>query len=248
MSLPLGGPVHSGAKNWQALPQTKLPNGLAIRYVSRRDVPFLYREVYEEQNYLSGLSLRRGDTVLDVGANIGLFGLRAAETVGREVRRHRACPELLMRLATRKQCMSSDHHLVSRFRNCMGWASLSAALKGRVVCMEPIPKAAAALEHNVQSHKDWCSERGEVLLGPSFPASLWPPFLIRSRLSSHPAILELLRLSASASSTAPGPTFVKRLIAGRMEAIAALATCPHQRADLSRRSSKPQTLVERARC
>ena len=85
MSLPLGRPVQSRALARQDLPQTKLPNGLSIRYVSRRDVPFLYREIYEEQNYLSGLSLKRGDTVLDVGANIGLFGLRAAETVGREV-------------------------------------------------------------------------------------------------------------------------------------------------------------------
>lgn len=97
MAVPLGRPISRGAKIWQDLPQTKLPNGLSIRYVSRRDVPFLYREVYEEQNYLSGLSLRRGDTVLDVGANIGLFGLRAAETVGRGVRQHKACPERAMR-------------------------------------------------------------------------------------------------------------------------------------------------------
>ena len=74
------------APTWHKLPQTRLPNGLKIRYVSRKDVPFLYREVYEEQNYLQGLSLRHGNTVLDIGANIGLFGLRAAETVGAQVK------------------------------------------------------------------------------------------------------------------------------------------------------------------
>ncbi|KAK9866875.1 hypothetical protein WJX84_010205 [Apatococcus fuscideae] len=108
-------PARTQATAWQDLPKTRLPNGLNIRYVSRRDVAFLYREVYEEQGYLKGLSLKRGDTVLDVGANIGLFALRAAETVGPE---------------------------------------------GRVVCMEPIPNAAAALQHNILSHRDWCSAQG----------------------------------------------------------------------------------------
>ncbi|KAK9837978.1 hypothetical protein WJX74_008922 [Apatococcus lobatus] len=80
MSLPLGRPLPSRALPWQDLPQTKLPNGLGIRYVSRRDVPFLY-----------------------------------PETVGPE---------------------------------------------GRVICMEPIPNAAAALQHNIQSHQHWCLKRG----------------------------------------------------------------------------------------
>lgn len=38
-----------------------LPNGLRIRHVSRPDVPFLYREVFEEQSYVRhGISLRHG--------------------------------------------------------------------------------------------------------------------------------------------------------------------------------------------
>ena len=81
------GPAGFEPGSWRTLPQTRLPNGLQIRYVSRRDVAFLYREIYQEQNYLRGLSLSKGDTVLDIGANIGLFGLRAAETVGASVRK-----------------------------------------------------------------------------------------------------------------------------------------------------------------
>ncbi len=79
----MGGPGKAPA--WHKLPQTRLPNGLNIRYVSRKDVAFLYREIYEEQNYLRGLCLKQGNTVLDIGANIGLFGLRAAEALGVQV-------------------------------------------------------------------------------------------------------------------------------------------------------------------
>lgn len=41
---------------------------------------FLYEEVYCQQQYLQhGVGLKPGDTVVDVGANIGLFSLFAAE-------------------------------------------------------------------------------------------------------------------------------------------------------------------------
>ena len=51
-----GSPVRS-----QCCGSAVLPNGLRIRHVSRPDVPFLYREVYEEQSYVRhGISLRRG--------------------------------------------------------------------------------------------------------------------------------------------------------------------------------------------
>lgn len=62
---------------------SQLPNGLRIKHVSKPDVPFLYREVFEEQSYIQhGISLGKGDTVLDIGANIGLFALWASERVG----------------------------------------------------------------------------------------------------------------------------------------------------------------------
>lgn len=65
----------------------RLPNGLAVRCISRRDPPFLYREIYERRCYLQhGLTLPRGGTVIDVGANIGLASLFFAEQLGPEVR------------------------------------------------------------------------------------------------------------------------------------------------------------------
>lgn len=59
---------------------TRLPNGLALHYVSRPDVSFLFREVFTERCYAQhGVSVRPGDTVLDVGANVGVFALWAAQ-------------------------------------------------------------------------------------------------------------------------------------------------------------------------
>ncbi len=62
---------------------TTLPNGLTVCYASKYDVSFLYREIFEEQLYLQhGIRLEQGDTVVDVGSNIGFFALFAAQQVG----------------------------------------------------------------------------------------------------------------------------------------------------------------------
>ena len=70
------------------LQTTTLPNGLRIAFVSRPDVSFLYREIFSDPCcYLrGGVACSAGDTVVDVGANIGFFALRAAELVGSSVR------------------------------------------------------------------------------------------------------------------------------------------------------------------
>lgn len=50
-----------------------LPNGLKIFCLSQKEIPFLYEQV---QEYLrNGIELAPGDTVFDVGANIGLFSV-----------------------------------------------------------------------------------------------------------------------------------------------------------------------------
>ena len=63
-----------------------LPNGLEVSVVSRLDLDFLYREIFDQKQYLQhGIHLQSGDVVLDCGGNIGLFSLFAAEMVGRTV-------------------------------------------------------------------------------------------------------------------------------------------------------------------
>lgn len=59
--------------------QKQLPHGLLIQYVSEDDVQFLYDEIWRDRSYLQhGVAIGPGDTVIDVGANIGLFALQAA--------------------------------------------------------------------------------------------------------------------------------------------------------------------------
>ena len=57
-------------------------NGKDIAYVSKADVAFLCREIEEKRCYFQhGISLAKGDTVIDVGANIGIFAAQAAREV-----------------------------------------------------------------------------------------------------------------------------------------------------------------------
>jgi FkbH-like protein/FkbM family methyltransferase len=53
-----------------------LPNGLEIVHLNQYETDYLYNEIFEDQCYLRhGIRLRDGDTVVDIGANIGLFSL-----------------------------------------------------------------------------------------------------------------------------------------------------------------------------
>jgi hypothetical protein len=72
-----------------------LPNGLCISHSApQSEVRFLFSEVYEQQQYLQhGVRLCAGQAVIDVGANIGLFAMFAAEVRGAHagVLRRRTC-------------------------------------------------------------------------------------------------------------------------------------------------------------
>lgn len=55
------------------IPKTELSNGTQIFCLQDEEVPLLYEQV---QDYVKfGIELHEGDTVLDVGANIGLFSI-----------------------------------------------------------------------------------------------------------------------------------------------------------------------------
>ena len=56
--------------------EMRLPNGLLIQQVSPGETALLYRDIFTERCYMrQGLSLNSGDTVFDVGANIGMAAL-----------------------------------------------------------------------------------------------------------------------------------------------------------------------------
>ncbi len=53
-----------------------LPNGLEVSTVNDREADFIYQEIFLEDSYFRfGVDLREGDTVFDVGANIGMFSM-----------------------------------------------------------------------------------------------------------------------------------------------------------------------------
>ncbi|KNB50868.1 FkbM family methyltransferase [Streptomyces caatingaensis] len=55
---------------------TQLPNKLTVEHVNPGETEILYREIFVERCYArNGITLRPGDTVFDVGANIGLATL-----------------------------------------------------------------------------------------------------------------------------------------------------------------------------
>ncbi len=56
-----------------------LPNGLTIRCQSRAEAAYFYQSIFAERSYLRhGLAIGPGATVVDVGANIGMFSMFAA--------------------------------------------------------------------------------------------------------------------------------------------------------------------------
>jgi FkbH-like protein/FkbM family methyltransferase len=53
-----------------------LPNGLEIVQLNQYETDYVYKEIFEDHCYLRhGIRLQDGDTVVDIGANIGLFSL-----------------------------------------------------------------------------------------------------------------------------------------------------------------------------
>jgi phthiocerol/phenolphthiocerol synthesis type-I polyketide synthase E len=59
-----------------------LPNGLEVAYQSKPELLQFYDDIFEKRVYTShGITLRAGDCVFDVGANIGLFTVFVAHTV-----------------------------------------------------------------------------------------------------------------------------------------------------------------------
>jgi len=58
----------------------ELPNGMVITHLNKSESEFLYQEIFEAKSYLQhGIEINQGDCIFDVGANIGLFTLFAAQ-------------------------------------------------------------------------------------------------------------------------------------------------------------------------
>ncbi len=63
-----------------ALEVFRAPNGMDIYHHSRAETKYVYQEIFEERIYFRhGIDLATGESVFDIGANIGLFTIFAKE-------------------------------------------------------------------------------------------------------------------------------------------------------------------------
>lgn len=66
----------TGMMNVAVGQQVRLPNGMRVSGLTQADTLSVYRDIFEDACYLRhGIRLKDGDTILDVGANTGLFAL-----------------------------------------------------------------------------------------------------------------------------------------------------------------------------
>ncbi|HEX4143247.1 MAG TPA: FkbM family methyltransferase [Pirellulales bacterium] len=64
----------------QTVKSFQTPCGLTIAHLNKAETEFVYREIFQDRIYLRhGITLRDGDVVFDVGANIGLFTIFVEE-------------------------------------------------------------------------------------------------------------------------------------------------------------------------
>lgn len=63
-----------------ARPRRVLPNGMHIAELNRYETDHLYNEIFIDRAYMRhGIELRDGATIIDIGANIGMFSLFVAQ-------------------------------------------------------------------------------------------------------------------------------------------------------------------------
>jgi len=65
------------------IPETMLPNGMKIFYLRKEEVSIICEQIPEY--FRNGIELSEGDTVFDVGANIGLFALHVYQLCRKNV-------------------------------------------------------------------------------------------------------------------------------------------------------------------
>ena len=93
----------------------KLPNGKEIVYKSRPETAQFYADIFEKQIYMrNGVKLPSGGVVFDVGANIGLFSLFAAQFSGVRIFAFEPAPEIFRLLQENVE----RHGVPARLFNC----------------------------------------------------------------------------------------------------------------------------------
>lgn len=69
--------VDAGSASWPAgVDRHTLPNGMEVAHLNTHETEYVFQEIFADRCYLRhGVALPAGATVIDIGANIGLFSL-----------------------------------------------------------------------------------------------------------------------------------------------------------------------------
>mmetsp|Transcript_20824 Transcript_20824/g.32630 ORF Transcript_20824/g.32630 Transcript_20824/m.32630 type:complete len:411 (+) Transcript_20824:447-1679(+) len=169
----------------------RLPNGLEIEEISPSETGFIYQEVFEENCYCPDpallsfqpsagqgeaeaqrpppftIELKSGDTVVDVGANIGLFLLYVEQEVGR------TGPGSLGFAPALKKRKVDTHGQVPEAEQSPN--SPQPASGVRVFAFEPLPPTFRVLKANVLKHRLHTRNLGPITLCRLGIGRMWSP-------------------------------------------------------------------------
>ena len=97
--------------------EATLPNGLEVFYASEANLEILRREIFEDNLYQKhGIDFRDGDCIVDVGANIGCFGLYLNQVLRNgSLHAFEPVPETYQLL---QRNMERHNHLDAHLHNC----------------------------------------------------------------------------------------------------------------------------------
>jgi iturin family lipopeptide synthetase A len=72
-------PAHAGQPLWDLDNLFTLPDGSAVAHLNKNETTYIYNEIFTLQAYMRhGVTIREGDSIVDAGANIGLFTVFAS--------------------------------------------------------------------------------------------------------------------------------------------------------------------------
>ncbi|MCV6636087.1 amino acid adenylation domain-containing protein [Candidatus Albibeggiatoa sp. nov. NOAA] len=107
-------------------PSYELLNGMTIIHQNKAETDFIYQEIFAQNNYLKhGICIPENATIVDVGANIGLFSLYAAQYPQAKIYAFEPIPPIFNNLSLNSQiynlnttlyaCGLSDENTTANF-------------------------------------------------------------------------------------------------------------------------------------
>lgn len=179
--------------------ETTIPNQKKIFYLNKEEVDYLYPQM---PNYIRhGIKIEKGNTVFDVGANIGMFSLFANDLCAGEVNLHsfEPIPQIFRVLKLNVERFNSDK---TKIYNC----GLSNESKDAVE-FKYFPKASGFSTRFPDESKAFRKSISSILLGK--PEEL--PASVRNQINRIPQFLRSFILNLKLSDNLKSETVTCQL-------------------------------------